>query len=183
MKNTFLLAIICLLITIKGNCQLTKGNFLIGGNASFSSTKFKNTLTSNYTLTELNISPNIGYFFADKFAFGIRPGYSLTRNNFGNTKSTFENFLIGPFARYYFLEKDKRINILSEISYQNITTKSPGNAKTNINGFSFLLGPVLYFNSSVGMEFTLGYSTAKYSKELSNNSLQVGIGLQIHLEK
>ena len=52
-----------------------------------------------------------------------------------------------------------------------------------INSFSFAAGPVLYFNSSVGLEFLVGYSTVKYLHiEGSDNTLQAVIGLQVHLE-
>jgi hypothetical protein len=50
-----------------------------------------------------------------------------------------------------------------------------------------MTGPVIFFNTSVGMEFLFGYSSnIENVKELYKNSLkgfQIGIGIQIHLEK
>jgi hypothetical protein len=61
--------------------------------------------------------------------------------------------------------------------------------KGSINTFSASAGPVIYFNSSVGMEFLLGYYSRKeviqQNGDIINHQkgFQIGIGFQIHLEK
>jgi hypothetical protein len=45
-------------------------------------------------------------------------------------------------------------------------------------------GPVIFLNSSVGVEFTIGYSSTHIKGNNDNNNVfQTGIGFQIHLEK
>ncbi|MGZ3898448.1 MAG: hypothetical protein ACXVML_17035 [Flavisolibacter sp.] len=61
----FLSILLILHISITAKTQLTKGNWLAGGTAGFSS--MKNTYSnSNFfqasDVTDINISPNIGYF-------------------------------------------------------------------------------------------------------------------------
>ncbi len=83
---------------------------------------------------------------------------------------------------------DQRYNILAESSYQYGDEKTVTNAyTTNIasNQFTFSAGPVIYFNTSVGIEFLLNYTSFgnNYVTSTRSNSFGVGIGLQIHLEK
>ncbi|MGN6614669.1 MAG: hypothetical protein ACTHKC_06475 [Candidatus Nitrosocosmicus sp.] len=189
MKKTILLILISFTF-YHGNSQITKDNWLVGGNGSFLFNN-TNTGTNDAKTTTINIAPDIGYFFIDKFAGGLRLSFynnhikfiGTTNNNF----TTFSNYNIGPFVRYYFLPVDNPYNILTEISYQFgnekiETTNSTGNTSTNI--ISFSAGPVNYFNSSVGIEFLLNYSsTGTTGNKGRANSIGLSIGLQIHLEK
>ena len=187
-KGTKLLSII-LLFSIAAKSQITKGNWMIGGNANFSFSSI-NTETGITKTTTINLAPNIGYFFVDKFAGGIRLSVYKNHIKFGqpnNNSTTFSNYRIGPFVRYYFLPADKQYNILTEINYQfgnekvETNTSSGTNIKSNV--FSFSAGPVIYFNSSVGIEFLLNYSSSGNNINSSRgSSLGIGIGLQIHLE-
>ena len=188
MKKTILLILIASTFYKHANCQITEGNWMVRGNASFVFSKASgdnNTKTAN-----LSLAPNIGYFFMDKFAGGVRLTYNRDHIKYWqiNTNfSTFENYSIGPFVRYYFLDVDKQYNILMEGSYQFgndkvETTNYTSNNSTTI--ISFSAGPVIYFNSSVGIEFLLNYSsTGTIGYKGRGNSFGAGIGLQIHLEK
>ena len=103
---------------------------------------------------------------------------SLVQNSFG----------AGPFIRYYFLPEDKRINLFSEASFFYRTLKnksvSPPNNKSISYDYSILGGMVVFFNSSVGIEFTLGYNNDKQKGiDFKNEDLRFGIGFQIHLER
>lgn len=190
MKKIILLILIASAFYNHADSQITKGNWLVGGKGNFLFNN-SNTGTNDAKTTTINLAPDIGYFFIDKFAGGIRLSFynnhikfiGTTNNNF----TTFRNYSIGPFVRYYFLPVDNPYNILTEISYQFgnekiETTNSTGNTSTNI--ISFSAGPVIYFNSSVGIEFLLDYSSTGTSGNKGRaNSIGVGIGLQIHLEK
>jgi hypothetical protein len=86
------------------------------------------------------------------------------------------------------LEAEKQTNILVEASYQTGIFTGLDNSKGTLNNFSISTGPVLYFNSSVGIEFLLGYANEieNYSRSVRNekrNGFQFSIGLQIHLIK
>lgn len=173
-------------------CQLTKGNWLVGGTGSFSSTK--NTYSNNNyyqtsDVTDIKISPNIGYFVVDKFAVGLRPSFSKNKaqvTTTGGASTNVNRFEIGPFIRYYFLNDENHYNLLAEASYQyGVYRFKPD--KGNITTFSVLVGPVIYFNTVVGMEFLLGYykrnEDVKGSFTTEQKGFQIAVGFQIHLEK
>lgn len=125
----------------------------------------------------------------DKFAGGARLSFYRNHIKYGpsNNFSTFKNYSIGPFVRYYFLDVDRQYNILMEGSYQFGNNKVETNNSTSNNStntISFSTGPVIYFNSSAGIEFLLNYSSTGTSGfKGRGNSFGVSIGLQIHLEK
>ena len=87
------------------NAQITQGNWMLGGNVSFSSLK-ENGISGNASY--FSVAPNVGYFFIDQFAGGIRSNISSSKNQ-GDDKYT--DILIGPFARYYFLPTGKKTNV------------------------------------------------------------------------
>lgn len=177
MKFFFTLIAVTFIFSFKADCQITKGNWLAGGSGSFN-TQQGLISTVNVKSYTINLSPDIGYFFADKFAGGLKPNiaYRETINYGSKNKSTYLG--IGPFVRYYFLPVENRVNILAEGAYQ-YATEFNGFIE---NDFSFSLGPVIYFNSSVGLEITLNYD--KINSQTTNvKTFSLGIGFQIHLEK
>ena len=191
MKHFFLYLLFAnSILTVK--CQLTKGNWLVGGTGKFSI--YNNSyISSNYNVeykyTDISISPSVGYFVSKKLAFGLRPTFSssIGKSNLGSsTTTTGQRYLIGPFGRYYFLNQENPFNILADLSYQ-FGIKDIGGPKGNLSNFSALVGPVIYLNSSVGIEFLLGYSKSKEEIEGANKDIesgfQIALGFQIHLEK
>lgn len=192
MKELFLAVIIAIASQASG--QIIKDNWLVGGTGTFLSSK--NTYTSpTYSSSsdrlDIKISPSIGYFIADKFASGLRVSFSKYKeevNGSSGLNTNVNRFEFGPFVRYYFLKTDNQYNILTDLSYQyGLYRFKP--TKGNINTFSLAAGPVIYFNSVVGLEFLLGYYNRKeVIKQNGDNTnkqsgFQVNIGLQIHLEK
>jgi hypothetical protein len=186
MKTIKLIVVLTLLSFLPSNAQITKGNWMVGGSGNISS--YENKYINNGTEVSakgygINISPSIGYFFANKFVAGanFRIGYTKPEG----FESSF-GYGIGPFVRYYFLEEDKRINVLAQASYSFGETQS-GINKAQSNEYGFKAGPVIFFNSSVALEVTLDYNSAKLipnnSPSSSSNNFQVGLGFQIHLEK
>lgn len=166
------------------NGQITKGNWLVGGNASFSQQNPSSTAIAMFKQTDFQITPFAGYFLMDKVAVGLNP--SLEYEKVSSYTSLIIN--VGPFVRYYFLEADKMFNLFGQgsYSYGSNTLKTPGQQGQgeHSNTFAFSAGPVVYFNSSVGLEFTINYSTKKFVGFTGNNKeLSFGIGFQIHLEK
>lgn len=189
MKRLFI-AFVLTFIFHSSYSQLTTGNWLVGGSGSYFSSK--STFNSPSFSQEsdgfdLSVSPNVGYFLLDRFAVGLSPTFSWSKfkDNSG-ANSNIKRFLIGPFARYYFLNTDKPYNILVASAYQ-YGTYSFKPTKGNIQNFSAAVGSVIFFNSSVGLEFTIGYSSRiediRDSYKTTQKGLQVGIGLQIHLQK
>lgn len=184
MKKTFLLACLFLTVCLNVNSQITKKNWLFGGNVSFSSSKYSSNIGSN-SYTVIRIVGNAGYFIIDKLAVGLKPNLY-----FDHTQTTTNNvwskaISIGPFVRYYALPKTAQTNLFFEGSYAYGTNGLTNQNTINSNSYSFLLGPEFFLNSSVGLELAIGYTHTKsnYPGNSKTNIFQVGIGLQFHLEK
>lgn len=190
MKKTILLFLITSIFYNHADSQITKGNWLVGGNASFSFSN-SNVETNDVKTTTISVNPDIGYFFIDKFAGGLRLSFYNNHIKSGppyNNFFTFANYSIGPFVRYYFLPVDNPYNIITEGSYQfggdKTTSNNPSGNYNSNNSFTFSAGPVIYFNTSVGIEFLLSYKSFGNSGSNTRGSLfGAEIGLQIHLQK
>jgi hypothetical protein len=180
MKSIRLLFIAVLLFSGITNAQITKGNWMVGGDASFDNTTLKNKdgeiLGSG---NGVRIYPNIGYFFLTKFAAGINANFNYNKTS-GASSTT--GYGVGPFVRYYFLKPEKIVNVFAEANYNYYKSYSQGESTTNSSSYRFKAGPVIYFNSSVGLELTLNYSSAKL-ETYTSNYFNVSLGFQIHLEK
>jgi hypothetical protein len=192
MKKIFLLLTITMTYSM-AECQLDKGVWLVGGSGKFYSYNESNsssTLGHDAKYTQIDISPSIGYFVADKLAFGLRPTLSSIKGGYiadgGGITTNVQRFWVGPFGRYYFLNTEKQYNIVTDVCYQ-LGFFGGGLLKGNLSTFSALAGPEIFFNSSVGIEFLLGYNYRKEDVEDGNKDIkkgfQVAVGFQIHLEK
>lgn len=183
-----------ILFCLAANSQITKGYWLIGGSGKFDSYNQKTilgTLNTEWNYTNIDISPSVGYFVKDRVAFGVRSTFSSIKGADvrGGIRQDEYTFWIGPFSRYYFFKPGKQVNILTDISCQ-IGTSNVIYDKNKLQKFSAMVGPAIYLNNSVGLEFLLGYNSSlekfagggmgeKYSKK----GFQVEVGLQIHLKK
>lgn len=181
--------------------QLASRTWLVGGNGTFktyNSTYTSSNSSQKSSYLQLSIFPNVGYFVLDRFAVGISPGFSWGKGQGGDVLDSNGNLIgsggsnndkwlyVGPFVRYYFLDSEKPFNILASASYQYGTYWSKpftGSA----NNFGFSAGPVIYFNSSVGLELMVGYyyntSDIESLYKTQEKGFQMSIGFQIHLEK
>ena len=62
MKIFSILLVVVVLISIKSKSQITKGNWLVGGNASFSLLKSSSTASIQFKQTNIELTPTVGYF-------------------------------------------------------------------------------------------------------------------------
>jgi hypothetical protein len=171
------------------NAQITKGNWLVGGDGNYSSVKFLseiNGIKTKSTANSIRLNPNLGYFISDKFAGGLQLNFTFLEPG-SSTKSTSYSF--GPFIRYYFLEQSKRINLFAQANYNLGFGKNASNVETDTNGYGLKAGTVLFFNSSVGIELSLNYTNSNSKSNFNGGSentsktFLIGLGFQIHLEK
>lgn len=186
MKKTIVLLLICLAFKCSF-AQLEKGNWLVGGSGSFSSEKY-NYGTSNSKTTNLNLSPAIGYFFANKLAGGLKPIYSyqIIADNSGFSNNSEINELgISAFLSYYLLKKTEPFNFLTQVSYGYLWQKdSSSNSEDSQDSYEITGGPVYFINQSIGINLFLGYSLADFREiEYKQKRFSTGIGFQIHLTK
>lgn len=179
-----MLALCMLLCGFAANAQITKGNWMVGGNGDFSITKTERGGTNTLKSTHLRVTPNVGYFVLNKFAVGLSGllDYQKQKASYSGSPSNSQTYYsLGPFARYYFLSAENQLNVFSEVSYYHAIS-NPG--KSGTDNFSFLGGAVLFVNSSVGIEFTGRYSkSTQNTADLKYNTFQFGLGFQIHLER
>lgn len=182
MKFFFILITTTLIFNFKSNSQITKDNWLVGGSASFSSLKSSSEAVVQFKQTNIQITPLVGYFLMDQFAVGLNPSFTYGSNNVANTSTVIN---IGPFVRYYFLKPENIFNLFTQGSYAYGSITGKGQSiGFKLNTFAISGGPVLYFNSTVGLEFIIAYSTTKaVGAPGTNNEIRFGIGFQIHLEK
>lgn len=173
--------LIILVISFSAKSQLTKGNWMISGSASISTLESSSTATAQFKQTNIQLSSGVGYFLKDKFAVGLKPSISYGDNSVANSNTIIG---IGPLVRYYFLNTDRVFNLFTEGSYSYGIITYKGGISSRSNGFSISGGSVIFFNSSVGLEFNIAYSTTKVIGFTgTNNEIRFGIGFQFHLEK
>lgn len=184
----------CLSLSVTGICQLNKGVWLAGGTGTFYKNKAQ-FVTPNASVSsdkfDIEVQARVGNFVADKLAIGLNPGFSWWYYKGANSESVVtnqKNYFIGPFCRYYFLEKDRPNNLVFDVSYQHGFQRFGGPVGT-LRKFSALAGPVIFFNSSVAMEFLFGYAHQTSIEKRTGVSthtikgVQLSVGFQIHLEK
>ncbi|MFV9551654.1 outer membrane beta-barrel protein [Algibacter sp. PT7-4] len=179
MKTLTLFFLIVFTTLCSVNAQITEGNWMVGGDAHFTS----NNLNGD-TFTEIRINPNAGYFILDKLAGGLQLNLDFTNTTPDESNNTASFYGFAPYARYYFLNTHKRINIFTEASY-SFRFGNYGRGNTiNWNGYGIKAGTALFFNNSVGIEFSLNYTdTSRKADNYRVKTLIVGFGFQIHLEK
>ena len=180
-----LLTLLIIFYSANAYCQIDKGNWMLGGVVSYAYTRYESEYFGvPHDYYALNIDPSLGYFFLDKLGIGIKAGINKIGTRSAGTSKylTYTDFNVGPFARYYFLPKENILNFLAEAGYQ-YGYEGGKNGRPSKNTFTFSAGPVAYFNSSVGLEFLVTYSTYKFSAiNGSDGTIRFGLGLQIHLE-
>ena len=133
----------------------TEGNVLLEGNFSFNSSTSTDSFNGNDIeedkLSNLGFNPKVGYFFSDKFAFGVELNVLSGKNEntvFGNpnvvTETKSNGFGAGVFARYYFLDLGQRFKTYTELGL------GFGSIKNELNGTE------VSKQSGVGLGFDLG---------------------------
>ena len=183
MKTNYLIIslIVILFFTLTANSQITKGNWMVGGDGSYlNNTISHNGYTSKYTIIEIN--PDIGYFIKDKFAIGSYLNFQHLQLDTDNS-----SYYLGIFTRYYFFNKENVYNAFSQINYDyNLHT-------SDLNSFGykygFKLGVIAFFTNSVGLELSLGYDTntnttkGEYTNKIKTDRIKANIGFHFYLEK
>ncbi|MFY7883617.1 MAG: hypothetical protein ACOVOV_02090 [Dolichospermum sp.] len=175
MKINKILVVATLFIAFASNAQISKGNWMMGGSGAFGNSKVT-SIGAEDTGFYLNLYPNVGYFFIDKLAVGTNASLVMAFQQ----KST-SAWGIGPYVRYYFLEKEKAINVFSELSYYAERRNDTDDLK--FNNYNIKAGTVFFLNSSVGIEVALNYLNLSTNQDFENERFYLGVGFQIHLER
>lgn len=189
MKKLIIIILSVFILTTNIYGQITKDNWMMGGNASYSVTHYNSYENGGQKniFYSLLITPDVAYFFMDKLSAGLKLGIDCLGSKGTGTSvySKLTNYNFGPFLRYYFLPKENDINVLVEGTYQyGLHGAGPDKETSSKNTFDIAAGPVMYFNSSVGMELLLNYSSYKFVRYSgSNRAFTISLGLQAYLKK
>lgn len=190
MNKIIMLALSMLMYGFAATGQITKGNWMVGGNFSYSRQNSSGNDATNSIYRIIDIEANGGYFFYDKIAAGINLNtiFSKTKVTGREGASVQNNYSAGSFMRYYFLHAENRINLFAGAgaSYLFHTSESNGNNMGELQSlsYSFSAGTVIFLNTSVGVECLLAYNNTDVLKfDIRNEVFQFKIGLQIHLKK
>jgi hypothetical protein len=176
MKKIFMVAVATILIQA-GFAQVNQGQWLVGGNAGFSSSKYGEVKTSSF-----KFAPDAGYFFIDNFAGGLRFDIQSMKQKVGTLEQKASSTSIAPFVRYYFLPASQKVNVFADASYGFGSMKADEGESVNISGYSIMAGPAIFLSPNTALEVTLGYGSTKIEEDTERtNTFQFGVGFQIHL--
>jgi len=175
MKKLFLTIIAVLSLSALTQAQTSKGYYLIGGGAGFSSSKQGDADAT----TNISFSPNVGYFVKDNLAFGGRLGVNSAKT--GDVSAT--NFSFAPFARYYFVSIGPKAKLMADASFGFGSTKITDLDAVSSTNWAIAAGPALFPNNHTALEFTLSYGSLKVKDVDATNTFGVNVGLQIHFGK
>lgn len=175
----------------KAFTQITRGQFLLGGSIRFESVKENYNLGDTYKETNFFLSPDIGYFFLNKMAGGVRIDFSSYKLNSSNVEWHKTTTAISPFVRYYFLPVAAKVNAFLDVGYLHSKSKwhsySDPAYSDKSKGFQVLVGPSIFLTDQIALEFALGYRHTKSdewgSEPTESATISSGLGLQIHLGK
>jgi hypothetical protein len=175
MRKAYLLLLFSI-VAIISHAQLTKGSWLIGGSASFESTKY--TGDDDNTTTLVQVMPGAGYFFMDKLAGGLRTSLAYKSND----GDSFRDLGIGPFARYYFLPAVKTTNVFAEAHFLVGSEKYKNFDAESKTRFGVAAGPAFFLNKHIAVEAMLYWQSLKHAGDEGRyNSVGLSIGLQAYL--
>ena len=180
MKTVLFTLLASFFLSINANSQITKRNWMLGGNAYYSTHKSERyDGNEEYSDLWIAIEPSIGYFIADNIAIGGKLEMYFTNAS--------KSFIISPFARYYFRKPNNTLNFFTEgnIGYGYAFPDSTDNYSKFKYGLK--AGPVVFLTPNIGLELSLDYyhldadSGSDFWTGKSEN-IRVGFGLQVHLE-
>lgn len=160
--------------------NINKGDWMLGGNAGFTSQK-----QGDYKTTSFNLSPDAGYFFINNFAGGLKAVISSSKTEYSSAESKTSGYEVAPFVRYYFLPASQKVNLFADASFgfgQNKYDNGLTESKSNFTSLGVKAGPAIFITPATALEIALGYNSTKV-KNVDNRENQFGItfGFQIHI--
>lgn len=172
-KKLLVTAVIWLGVASFAFAQVEKGNWFLGGssNLEFNSDKEKvkidNTTNDRATYLDFDFRPQIGYFVIDKLPVGIAMDISLdkTKDEINDWEHTWNDFIIGPFVRYYITDLDGFMpfaEVSLGIGAGKETSNYGGGSDEDVreyNAFNFKvgIGGTYFITENVGFDLFIGY--------------------------
>lgn len=219
MKN-LIRTLILSLFAVSAMAQVTllqptqRGNFVIGSRIGFSTAKSSVDVQSTTgsikgdggSSAQFNLSPGIGYFFAQNFVVGISMDWLKTNSSTGvdlnggtlaPQKSENNNVLFGPFIRYFFPSgEDKAFFLGTTVGFGNSKNQFISNNTTQTINNSLLtigVGPgfTIYSKNGLALEALVKYNFARSNSEINvqdinrisktwTNAVDFSVGIQYY---
>jgi hypothetical protein len=176
MKKAFFATVLTVSV-IAASAQINQGQWLIGGNVNFTSSK-----QGDAKMTHINFSPDAGYFFINNFAGGLRVNVASDKPDGGDASTV---FTVAPFLRYYFLPAAQKVNVFADAQY-GFGSGKDGGSSASINEYQISAGPAVFLSPHTALEFTVFYASlgGKFYEGPTTDRVSefgVNIGFQIHL--
>lgn len=187
MKKLLLIAFAAV-TTFSASAQTEKGKYLLGGTASFDTEKYG---SSSNKSTNITINPEVGYFFMDNLAGGLRLGLSSEKYKGSDYTETYSTTEVAPFLRYYFLSLAEKVKLFADVAYGFGTEKEKYKEdgedteedKYPYGSFSVSAGPAFFLSPNAALMVALRYNNMKY-KDASDaySKFGVHVGFQLHFD-
>jgi outer membrane protein len=175
--------------------QFNKGRMIVGGAVGFQTTTEKQTgTTPTAKENTFSLSPNFGYFVANKFAVGLNLNLSNTTEKYSGGSYDYKiitrSFIASPFVRYYFGP-----GIFVQGQYGIGSAKSgyddPSSSNTTkyaVSQWSLGIGYAYFLNDHVAIEPSVKYQSSVLKEKGqdikdTNSGIAINIGFQIYLGK
>ena len=171
------LLICCLFITISfsTNAQLSKGQWLVGSDISFSRVLYDDNNTNSI---RYSLFPNVGYFVADKLVCGLKFDYSFLypRQNHIST------YGLLAFARYYLLPAESTVNIYADLSF-GYSKVEYSYSRFHAYQWAPSVGAAFFLNQRVSLNIALGFLAfdGDLYERHHPSQLALNVGCQFHL--
>ncbi|MDE3144699.1 MAG: outer membrane beta-barrel protein [Bacteroidota bacterium] len=164
-----LLSLAIIFIALSTQAQTEKGTWLLGGSASFSSTK----ATNSSAVRNSTVSPVAGYFINNNLALGA--GINLQSITGG-----YSSFSVAPFVRYYFLPIGTNAKLFGNGSFGYGSYKYGGSSSNSMTTWELSAGPAFFLSKNVAVEFALAYGSTDVPYYDTSKTISLKIGFQIH---
>lgn len=136
---------------------LSKGNILLLGDFSYSSSKF-----GEETSNSLTLSPGLGYMMSDKLAIVGSLAITSDTDNDGVTETKTSGFGVAAGIRYFITPADKfSLSIGADLAYGS---SKEGDVKVNTTAFNVPVGLHYFVSNNFAITSSwagLGYSSSK----------------------
>jgi len=200
MKNLKIISIgfvfFCFVISLKG--QTEQGNVLLGGETklafTFLNSKWKTDDDSgdDGKTTNLEFSPQIGFFVVDGLALGVEiPIMYSSEKDEDDDKFSSTSLAFAPFLRYYIGTSNVKPYLHGEVGFGNLKVKydpatgSSDDASAGMFLYEIGGGLGIFLNDKVSLDIGIGYASVsikpKEDNDVNYRSISSGFGLGIGL--
>lgn len=185
MKNIFFISFLCLFFQQTAFAQIERGDWIFGGridNYHFKQTT-DGSVEKHFGIT---FEPSVGIFVVDRLTIGLQPFIKTAffREEGVNPESLI--LAIGPFARFYFLNQEKIVNLFVDGSFNKGVFKTfiSSDDVGKYDSYFSSIGVAAFFNKFASIEFSSGYwyqFTGDSSYHHKKSGLRATIGFKFHL--